>query len=55
VRIFRQLRDEHGYTGGLTVVKDAVRAWRRHAEVFVPTRSMPSLSPGIVTDAAASR
>src|SRR5512144_241563 len=37
VRICRRLRDEHGYRGGLTVVKDAVRAWRRsHAEVFVP-------------------
>src|SRR5262249_3529401 len=36
-RIFERLRDEHGYTGGLTIVKDAVRAWRRgHAEVFVP-------------------
>src|SRR5512135_1536999 len=36
-RIFERLRDEHGYAGGLTVVKDAVRAWRRsHAEVFVP-------------------
>jgi transposase len=37
VRIYRRLRDEHGYEGKLTVVKDAVRAWRRgHAEVFVP-------------------
>src|SRR3954467_8927959 len=37
VRIYRRLRDEHGYKGGLTVVKDAVRAWRSgHAEVFVP-------------------
>src|SRR4051794_11001606 len=42
VRIFRRLRDEHGYTGGLTVVKDAVRAWRqRHAEVFVPLAHPP--------------
>ena len=30
-RIFERLRDEHGYTGGLTVVKDAVRAWRRRS------------------------
>src|SRR3954465_1472148 len=42
VRIFRRLRDEHGYSGGLTVVKDAVRAWRRsHAEVFVPLAHPP--------------
>jgi transposase len=42
VRIYRRLRDEHGYKGGLTVVKDAVRAWRRgHAEVFVPLAHPP--------------
>jgi transposase len=42
VRIYRRLRDEHGYQGGLTVVKDAVRAWRRrHAEVFVPLAHPP--------------
>jgi transposase len=27
-RVFERLRDEHGYTGGLTVVKQAVAAWR---------------------------
>src|SRR5512142_2133604 len=42
VRIYRRLRDEHGYRGGLTVVKGAVRAWRRsHAEVFVPLAHPP--------------
>ena len=42
VRIYRRLRDEHGYQGGLTVVKAAVRAWRRsHAEVFVPLAHPP--------------
>jgi hypothetical protein len=36
-RIFERLRDEHGYQGGRTVVKDAVRAWRQsHQEVFLP-------------------
>jgi transposase len=36
-RIFQRLRDEHGYTGGETVVKDAVREWRvSHREVFLP-------------------
>ena len=41
-RIFDRLRREHGYEGGLTVVKDAVRAWkRRQAEVFVPLAHRP--------------
>ena len=41
-RIFDRLRAEHGYQGGLTTVKDAVRAWRlRTAEVFVPLAHPP--------------
>jgi transposase len=41
-RIFERLRDEHGYTGGRTVVKEAVAAWRlRTAEVFVPLAHPP--------------
>jgi transposase len=41
-RVFERLRDEHGYQGGLTAVKDAVRDWRRgHAEVFVPLAHPP--------------
>ena len=41
-RIFERLRDEHGYAGGLTVVKAAVAAWRtRSAEVFVPLAHPP--------------
>jgi transposase len=41
-RVFERLRDEHGYTGGLTVVKEAVAAWRtRSAEVFVPLAHRP--------------
>lgn len=36
-RIFDRLRSEHGYTGGLTVVGEVVRAWRSgKAEVFMP-------------------
>jgi transposase len=36
-RIFERLRDEHGYTGGLTMVKGAVQAWwQKRLEVFVP-------------------
>src|SRR6266481_7728434 len=35
-RIFERLRDEHGYGGGLTIVKDYVLAQRqRQREVFV--------------------
>ena len=42
-RIFERLRDEHGYAGGLTIVKDAVRAWRSgRAEVFVPLAHPPA-------------
>src|SRR5512147_25282 len=45
VRIYQRLRDEHGYAGGLTIVKDAVRAWRRsHAEVFVPLAHPPGFA-----------
>jgi transposase len=41
-RIFERLKAEHGYKGGQTTVKDAVRAWRRgHAEVFVPLAHPP--------------
>lgn len=41
-RIFERLRDEHGYTGGETVVKDAVRAWKQtHQEVFLPLSHPP--------------
>src|ERR1700740_3371496 len=38
-RIFERLRDEHGYRGGITIVKDYVRVQRlQHREVFVPLR-----------------
>ena len=41
-RIFERLCDEHGYAGGITIVKDYVRAQRlRHCEVFVPLRHDP--------------
>ena len=41
-RIFERLRDEHGYSGGITVVKDYVHARRqRLREVFVPLRHDP--------------
>jgi transposase len=41
-RIFERLRDEHGYSGGITIVKDYVLARRlRQLEVFVPLRHDP--------------
>ena len=41
-RIFERLRDEHGYAGGLTIVKDHVHERRlRQREVFVPLRHDP--------------
>ena len=36
-RIFERLRDEHGFTGGITIVKDYVAGCQqRSAEMFVP-------------------
>ena len=36
-RIFERLRDEYGFTGGITIVKDYVAGWRqRTQEMFVP-------------------
>src|SRR4051795_6244301 len=41
-RIFERLREEHGYAGGITIVKDYVLSRRlRHREVFVPLRHDP--------------
>ena len=41
-RIFERLRDEYGYEGGITQVKEAVAAFRRHhQEVFVPLSHPP--------------
>jgi transposase len=41
-RIFDRLREEHGYPGGYTVVKDYVRRQKvRKQEMFVPLRHAP--------------
>ncbi len=41
-RIFERLRDEYGYPGGSTQVKEAVARYRRHhQEVFVPLSHPP--------------
>ena len=49
-RIFERLRDEHGYVGGETIVKDAVLAWKQHhREVFLPL-SLPPDNPRTTQD-----
>ena len=41
-RIFEVLGQEHGFDGKLTIVKDAVRAWKRiHAQTYVPLDHPP--------------
>src|SRR5215470_13503199 len=41
-RIFERLRDEYGFAGGLTIVKDYVAGWRQRAqEMFVPLEHPP--------------
>jgi transposase len=41
-RIFERLRDEHGFQGGKTAVKGAVRDWKQsHQEVFLPLSHPP--------------
>jgi transposase len=36
-RIWQRLQQEHGFSGGYTIVKDAVRVWKQsHQEVFLP-------------------
>lgn len=41
-RIFERLKAEYGYTGGKTVVEEAVRAWKQtHQAVFLPLTHSP--------------
>jgi len=41
-RIFERLRDEHGFTGGITIVTDHIREKKRRTrEVFVPLAHPP--------------
>ncbi len=43
-KIFERLRDEHGFTGGQTIVKDYVRERRpRSREMFVPLVYSPAM------------
>jgi hypothetical protein len=49
-RIFERLRDEYGFTGGLTIVKDYVAGSRLQAqEMFVPLEHPPDLLRSILT------
>ena len=46
-RIFERLRDEHGFSGGYTIVKDYVRSRRQSTrEAFVPLHHPPGPCPG---------
>jgi transposase len=41
-RIYERLRDEHRFEGGETIVKDAIRSWRKvHAQTYVPLSHPP--------------
>lgn len=41
-RIFDRLKEEHGFTGGITIVNEAVRAWKATSkEVFLPLSHPP--------------
>ncbi len=41
-RVFERLRDEHGYVGGITIVKDCIfAAKQRQREMFVPLAHPP--------------
>src|SRR5258705_12143347 len=51
-RVFDRLRDEHGFTGGYTIVKDYVRdQLRRRREVFFPLPHPPGPAPAVFSEA----
>jgi transposase len=53
-RIFQRLRDEHGFAGGETIVKDYVRGRRlRGREMFVPLAHPPGHGPADFGEALA--
>jgi transposase len=46
-RVFDRLREEHGFIGGYTIIKDYVREHqRRRREMFVPLHHAPGHRPG---------
>jgi transposase len=51
-RIFERLRDEHGFTGGITIVKDYVAGRRqRSQEMFVPLVHRPGHAQAVFGEA----
>src|SRR6056297_1397651 len=53
-RVFERLRDEHGFTGGYTIVKDYMREReRRGREMFVPLAHPPGHAQADFGEAAA--
>jgi hypothetical protein len=45
-RIFERLRDEHGFTGGVTIVRNYISGWRqRTQEMFAPLAPTSSTPP----------
>ena len=52
-RVFERLRDEHGFVGGYTIVKDYVREHRRRGrEMFVPLHHPPGQAQADFGEAA---
>ena len=55
-RIFERLRDEHGYTGGITQVQGAVAQAKQHSkEVFVPLSATRRATPSSTSARRPSR
>ena len=52
-RIFERRRDEHGFTGQYTIVKDYDRERRRTQEMFVPLSHAPGHAQGDFGEAVA--
>ena len=54
-RIFERLRDERGFTGGITIVKDYVAGWRqRTQEMFVPLFTVTAVTTAMQRRSAAA-
>ncbi len=53
-RVFERLRDEHGFMGGITIVKDYGAGWlQRSAEMFVPLAHPPGHAQADIGEALA--
>src|SRR6266436_2421166 len=47
-RIFERLRDEYGFTGGITIVKDYVAGWRQRTQEMYPAETTEAFCDGHV-------